>query len=113
MSVLWEVHVQEEEDEDELKAMRRDALRCDAFEPGAWLSGHAPLRTSARHRSVTKIVPFGVSVRIEDREDGFEGLVHTSELDQSSEDGWRSVVGTRLCEPMSGVVARVHGHGLR
>lgn len=49
MSVLWEVHVQEGEDEGEgeLKAMRRDALRCDAFEPGAWLSGHAPLRTSA------------------------------------------------------------------
>ncbi|WRZ88037.1 S1 RNA-binding domain-containing protein [Streptomyces sp. NBC_01007] len=35
---------------------------------------------------VTKIVPFGVFVRIEDREDGFEGLVHTSELDESPED---------------------------
>lgn len=35
---------------------------------------------------VTKIVPFGVFVRIEDREDGFQGLVHTSELDQSPED---------------------------
>lgn len=33
---------------------------------------------------VTKLVPFGVFVRIEDREDGFEGLVHTSELDESS-----------------------------
>lgn len=33
---------------------------------------------------VTKIVPFGVFVRIEDREDGFEGLVHTSELDEST-----------------------------
>ncbi|MGW3356871.1 S1 RNA-binding domain-containing protein [Streptomyces bungoensis] len=33
---------------------------------------------------VTRIVPFGVFVRIEDREDGFEGLVHTSELDESS-----------------------------
>lgn len=32
---------------------------------------------------VTKIVPFGVFVRIEDREDGFEGLVHTSEMDES------------------------------
>ncbi|MFB6783278.1 S1 RNA-binding domain-containing protein [Streptomyces sp. NPDC056352] len=32
---------------------------------------------------VTKIVPFGVFVRIEDREDGFEGLVHTSELGES------------------------------
>lgn len=29
---------------------------------------------------VTKIVPFGVFVRIEDRNDGFEGLLHTSEL---------------------------------
>ncbi|MEV6682338.1 S1 RNA-binding domain-containing protein [Streptomyces erythrochromogenes] len=35
---------------------------------------------------VTKIVPFGVFVRIEDREDGFEGLLHTSELDESSRD---------------------------
>ncbi|MFF4368208.1 S1 RNA-binding domain-containing protein [Streptomyces sp. NPDC001594] len=35
---------------------------------------------------VTKIVPFGVFVRIEDREDGFQGLVHTSELDKSSGD---------------------------
>lgn len=34
---------------------------------------------------VTKIVPFGVFVRIEDREDGFQGLVHTSELDESLE----------------------------
>ncbi|WP_406286849.1 S1 RNA-binding domain-containing protein [Streptomyces sp. NBC_00209] len=34
---------------------------------------------------VTKIVPFGVFVRIEDREDGFQGLVHTSELNKSSE----------------------------
>jgi small subunit ribosomal protein S1 len=32
---------------------------------------------------VTKIVPFGVFVRIEDRADGFQGLVHTSELDES------------------------------
>jgi predicted RNA-binding protein with RPS1 domain len=35
---------------------------------------------------VTKIVPFGVFVRIEDRKDGFEGLVHTDELDQSPQD---------------------------
>ncbi|WP_393082770.1 S1 RNA-binding domain-containing protein [Streptomyces sp. LN704] len=35
---------------------------------------------------VTKILPFGVFVRIEDREDGFQGLVHTTELDESSED---------------------------
>ncbi|MGW2742192.1 S1 RNA-binding domain-containing protein [Streptomyces sp. NPDC001450] len=34
---------------------------------------------------VTKIVPFGVFVRIEDRQDGFEGLVHTGELDESPE----------------------------
>ncbi|MEU3296694.1 S1 RNA-binding domain-containing protein [Streptomyces longwoodensis] len=33
---------------------------------------------------VTKIVPFGVFVRIEDRKDGFQGLVHTSDLDESS-----------------------------
>jgi predicted RNA-binding protein with RPS1 domain len=35
---------------------------------------------------VTKIVPFGVFVRLEDRADGFEGLVHTSELDESPDD---------------------------
>ncbi|MGH3390956.1 MAG: S1 RNA-binding domain-containing protein [Actinomadura sp.] len=29
---------------------------------------------------VTKLVPFGAFVRIEDRRDGFEGLVHNSEL---------------------------------
>lgn len=34
--------------------------------------------------AVTKIVPIGVFVRIEDREDGFEGLVDTSELDEST-----------------------------
>ncbi len=36
--------------------------------------------------AVTKIVSFGVFVRIEDRADGFEGLVHTSELDESTGD---------------------------
>ncbi|MET7690769.1 S1 RNA-binding domain-containing protein [Streptomyces sp. NPDC005483] len=35
---------------------------------------------------VTNILPFGVFVRIEDREDGFHGLVHTSELDESPGD---------------------------
>ncbi|GGK98881.1 S1 RNA-binding domain-containing protein [Nocardia jinanensis] len=29
---------------------------------------------------VTKLVPFGAFVRIEDRRDGFEGLVHNTEL---------------------------------
>lgn len=32
---------------------------------------------------VTRIAPIGVFVRIENRDDGFEGLIHTSELDQS------------------------------
>ncbi|MEU9737432.1 S1 RNA-binding domain-containing protein [Streptomyces sp. NPDC048002] len=31
-------------------------------------------------------MPFGVFVRIEDRKDGFEGLVRTDELDQSPPD---------------------------
>ncbi|MFG1807778.1 S1 RNA-binding domain-containing protein [Streptomyces sp. NPDC049040] len=35
---------------------------------------------------VTKVLPFRVFVRIEDREDGFQGLVHTGELDQAPED---------------------------
>lgn len=34
---------------------------------------------------VTRIVPSGVFVRIEDREDGFEGLVHNSELNEPPE----------------------------
>jgi small subunit ribosomal protein S1 len=33
---------------------------------------------------VTKILPFGVFVRIEDREDGLQGLVPASELHGSS-----------------------------
>ncbi|MET8687582.1 S1 RNA-binding domain-containing protein [Streptomyces sp. NPDC004732] len=36
---------------------------------------------------VTKIVPFGVFVRIEERADGFEGLVHNSELEDAPSDG--------------------------
>ncbi|MEU1516779.1 S1 RNA-binding domain-containing protein [Streptomyces sp. NPDC005811] len=32
---------------------------------------------------VTKVMSFGVFVRIEDRQDGFQGLVHTSDLDDS------------------------------
>lgn len=32
---------------------------------------------------VTKVVPFGVFVRIEDQQDGLQGLVHTSELYES------------------------------
>lgn len=35
---------------------------------------------------VTKVVSFGVFVRVEDRADGFEGLVPTSELDESTGD---------------------------
>lgn len=38
---------------------------------------------------VTKIVPFGVFVRIEERADGFEGLVHNSELEEAPSDGPR------------------------
>ncbi|MGW3403005.1 S1 RNA-binding domain-containing protein [Streptomyces zhihengii] len=36
---------------------------------------------------VTKLIPFGVFVRVEDRPDGFEGLVHNDELlDRRAED---------------------------
>ncbi|MGW0410357.1 S1 RNA-binding domain-containing protein [Streptomyces collinus] len=35
---------------------------------------------------VTKVVPFGVFVRVEDRPDGLVGLVHTSELHESARD---------------------------
>ncbi|WP_329467421.1 S1 RNA-binding domain-containing protein [Streptomyces sp. NBC_01431] len=37
-----------------------------------------------RGGELSGIPAFGVFVRIEDREDGFEGLVHTSELDEST-----------------------------
>ncbi|WP_405477480.1 S1 RNA-binding domain-containing protein [Streptomyces canus] len=57
--------------------------------------------------SVTKIMPFGFFVRIEGREDGFEGLVHTSELDESSEDVIE--VGDALTlKIMVCVIRRVH-----
>ncbi|MEV3965283.1 S1 RNA-binding domain-containing protein [Nocardia sp. NPDC050193] len=35
---------------------------------------------------VTEILPCGVFVRTEDRADGFEGFVHTSEPDESTGD---------------------------
>ncbi|WP_345044855.1 S1 RNA-binding domain-containing protein [Streptomyces sannanensis] len=41
---------------------------------------------------VTKIVPFGAFVRIEDREDGLEGLVHLTELAEGQVDRPEDVV---------------------
>ncbi len=41
---------------------------------------------------VTRLVPFGAFVRIEDREDGFEGLVHNSELAEPPVDRPEDVV---------------------
>lgn len=58
-----------------LRAVQEDPLPQVAQRVGQLVAG-----------PVTKIVPFGVFVRIEEREDGFEGLVHTSELDASTGD---------------------------
>ncbi len=58
-----------------LRAVREDPLPEVARRTGQVVTG-----------PVTKIVPFGVFVRVEDRPDGFEGLVHTSELGDSPED---------------------------
>ncbi|MFB7360687.1 S1 RNA-binding domain-containing protein [Streptomyces hydrogenans] len=44
------------------------------------------------HGTVTKLVPFGAFVRIEDREDGLEGLVHLSELAEGHVDRPEDVV---------------------
>jgi small subunit ribosomal protein S1 len=41
---------------------------------------------------VTKLLPFGAFVRIEDREDGLEGLVHNSELAEAPVDRPEDVV---------------------
>ncbi|MEU8147917.1 hypothetical protein [Nonomuraea sp. NPDC048901] len=52
-----------------LKALQDDPLTEFARKVGSLLSG-----------PVTKIVPFGVFVRVEDRDDGFEDLVQNEEL---------------------------------
>ncbi|GAB7106821.1 hypothetical protein JCM4814A_51350 [Streptomyces phaeofaciens JCM 4814] len=58
-----------------LRAMREDPWPQVAQRVGHVVTG-----------PVTKIVPIGVFVRIEDRDDGFEGLVPTGELDASPGD---------------------------
>ncbi|MEY9969347.1 small subunit ribosomal protein S1 [Streptacidiphilus sp. MAP12-16] len=55
-----------------LKALQEDPMLRLAQQTGRIVTG-----------PVTKLVPFGVFVRIEDREDGFEGLVHNGELAES------------------------------
>ncbi|GAA3263969.1 S1 RNA-binding domain-containing protein [Nonomuraea helvata] len=52
-----------------LKALQDDPLTELERQIGSLVSG-----------PVTKIVPFGVFVRVEDRDDGFEGLVQNTEL---------------------------------
>ncbi|MCI4041459.1 S1 RNA-binding domain-containing protein [Streptomyces sp. TRM75563] len=52
-----------------LKALHEDPLRLLTGQIGRTLVG-----------PVTKVLPFGVFVRVEEAEDGFEGLVHISEL---------------------------------
>lgn len=52
-----------------LKALRDDPMRLLTEQIGQTIVGR-----------VTKLVPFGAFVRIEEMENGFEGLVHNSEL---------------------------------
>lgn len=53
-----------------LKALHEDPMRLLTGQIGQTIVGR-----------VTKLVPFGAFVRIEERENGFEGLVHNSDLD--------------------------------
>ncbi|MGW2658562.1 S1 RNA-binding domain-containing protein [Streptomyces sp. NPDC001478] len=52
-----------------LKALQPDPMQNLVHQVGRVVTGR-----------VTRLVPFGAFVRVEDREDGFEGLVHLSEL---------------------------------
>ncbi|MFJ8623906.1 S1 RNA-binding domain-containing protein [Kitasatospora sp. NPDC093550] len=52
-----------------LKALQEDPMPRIARQVGRIVTGE-----------VTRLVPFGAFVRIEDRKDGFEGLVHTTDL---------------------------------
>ncbi|MFJ3325344.1 S1 RNA-binding domain-containing protein [Streptomyces griseus] len=52
-----------------LKSLHEDPMRLLTGQIGRTLVG-----------PVTKVLPFGVFVRVEEAEDGFEGLVHISEL---------------------------------
>ncbi|WP_224274819.1 S1 RNA-binding domain-containing protein [Streptomyces sp. LS1784] len=54
-----------------LKALQEDPMLQVARQVGQIVTG-----------PVTKLVPLGAFVRIEDREDGFEGLVHNTELSE-------------------------------
>ncbi|MFJ9822456.1 S1 RNA-binding domain-containing protein [Streptomyces sp. NPDC101151] len=56
-----------------LKALQEDPMPLFIQQVGQVVTG-----------VVTRLVPFGVFVRIEDREDGFEGLVDTTELSRES-----------------------------
>ncbi|MEV7194938.1 S1 RNA-binding domain-containing protein [Streptomyces sp. NPDC093510] len=58
-----------------LKALHEDPLPLLAEQTGRTIVGQ-----------VTKVIPFGVFVRIEDRDDGLEGLVHNSELSAARPD---------------------------
>jgi small subunit ribosomal protein S1 len=59
-----------------LKALQEDPMALLTGQIGQTLVGR-----------VTKLVPFGVFVRIEEVEHGFEGLVHNSELAEGNPDG--------------------------
>ncbi|MEV6163280.1 S1 RNA-binding domain-containing protein [Streptomyces sp. NPDC052052] len=58
-----------------LKALHEDPMPLLAGQIGQTIVGR-----------VTKLVPYGVFVRIEEKENGFEGMVHNSELAEKSSD---------------------------
>ncbi|MFI5788164.1 S1 RNA-binding domain-containing protein [Streptomyces sp. NPDC051640] len=64
-----------------LKSLQEDPMRELVRQVGQIITG-----------PVTKLVPFGAFVRVEDRDDGFEGLVHNSELAERHVDRPEDVV---------------------
>ncbi|MFD8849499.1 S1 RNA-binding domain-containing protein, partial [Streptomyces sp. NPDC059604] len=70
-----------------LKALHEDPMLLLAGQIGRTVVGR-----------VTKLVPFGVFVRVEESENGFEGLVHDSELADEHLETSRS--GIRVGDPM-------------
>jgi len=68
------------------------ALQADPMVPLAHRVGEVVTGT------VTKLVPIGVFVRVEDREDGFEGLVPTTELCEDTVDHPETLV--RVGDPL-------------
>ncbi|WP_232246693.1 S1 RNA-binding domain-containing protein [Kitasatospora mediocidica] len=95
-----------------LKALHEDPMLQIAQQVGRIVTGE-----------VTKLAPFGAFVRIEDRKDGFEGLVHNIELATAPVERPEDAVqiGDRLTVKITDVdptrrritLSRTQAHGLR